>query len=109
MENYVWSDYRVLKQLKNDFVVVALYVDERKALDPKEWITTPEGKVKDQIGEYNAYLQMIRYDAQTQPYYVILDPTTERPLVTPIAYNRDVAAFADFLERAKACYKEHVK
>lgn len=110
MENYVWSDYRVLKQLKNDFVVLALYVDERTYLDKEEWITTPEGKVKDQIGEFNAYLELVKFGEQSQPYYVILDPYTERPLVTPIGYNnKNVDHFVDFLERAKNCFKEHVK
>ncbi|MDD2195758.1 MAG: cytochrome c biogenesis protein CcdA, partial [Bacteroidales bacterium] len=68
MEQKVWSDPRVIQRLKNDYVVVALYVDERKELPESEWITsTVDGKVKNTIGKINADLQIKRYNVNSQP------------------------------------------
>ena len=59
MEAVVWSDPEVLKRLKNDYVVVALYVDDKTLLPESEWITSRyDGKVKKTIGKKNADLQI---------------------------------------------------
>ncbi|SFQ69092.1 protein-disulfide reductase DsbD family protein [Hymenobacter arizonensis] len=101
MEATVWSDPQVLQRLRNDFVVVALYVDDKSELPKTEWYTSPRDKqLKTTLGKQNADLQVTRYGFNAQPYYVIIDPddATGKPLVTPIAYEPNVAQFSAFLD-----------
>ncbi len=100
MEATVWSDPQVLSQLRNDYVVVALYVDDKTELPRKEWYTSTHDKqVKTTLGKQNADLQITRYGVNAQPFYILLDPddATSQPLVAPIAYEPDVAQFSAFL------------
>ncbi|WP_339925544.1 cytochrome c biogenesis protein CcdA [uncultured Cyclobacterium sp.] len=100
MEARVWSDSRVLKRLKEDFVMVALYIDERHTLPEDQWYTsTYDNKVKKTIGKQNADFQITRFENNAQPYYVILDHQ-EDPLINPIAYETDIQKFIDFLDAA---------
>lgn len=102
MEARVWSDPQVLQRLKNDFVMVALYIDERHPLPESEWYTsTYDGKVKSTIGQQNADFQITRFNNNAQPYYVILDHNEEL-LVKPKAYDSNIQNFVNFLEEAKA-------
>jgi len=104
MEARVWSDPRVLKRLKNDFVMVALYVDDKTKLDEREWYTsTYDNKVKKTIGKQNADFQIARYRNNAQPFYVILDQN-EQLLVKPIGYDLDIDNFVNFLDNAKEEY-----
>lgn len=106
MEAVVWSDPAVLKRLKEDFVIVALYVDDKTELPESEWITsTYDGKLKKTIGKKNADIQITNLDNNAQPFYVLLGPD-EKVLAWPYAYNRDVESFINFLESGKAKYKE---
>lgn len=106
MEAVVWSDPAVLKRLKEDFIVVALYVDDKTELPESEWVTSAyDGKVKKTIGKKNADIQIANLDNNAQPFYVLMGPD-EKVLAWPYAYNRDVQSFVDFLERGKAKYKE---
>lgn len=102
MEARVWSDPRVLRRLKEDFVMVALYIDERYTLPESEWyISTYDNKEKRTIGKQNADFQITRFNNNAQPYYVILDHEEEL-LVNPIAYETDIQKFIAFLDAAKA-------
>lgn len=104
MEARVWSDPRVLKRLKEDFVIVALYIDERHTLPESEWYTSDyDGKVKSTIGKQNADLQIRRFNNNAQPYYVILDHDEEL-LVEPKAYDTNIQNFIDFLDSAKSAF-----
>jgi thiol:disulfide interchange protein DsbD len=104
MEARVWSDPKVLHRLKNDFVVVALYVDDKKLLPESEWFVSDyDGKVKKTIGKQNADFQISRYNNNAQPFYVILDQE-EQLLATPLAYNLGIQNFVDFLDGAKTEY-----
>jgi thiol:disulfide interchange protein DsbD len=106
MEAVVWSDPSVLKRLKEDFVVVALYVDDKTELPEAEWITsTYDGKIKKTIGKKNANIQITNLNNNAQPFYVLIGPD-EKVLAWPYAYDRDVEDFVKFLERGKAKYKE---
>lgn len=100
MEANVWSDPEVLKRLKNEFVVVALYVDDKKIQLPEDqWITsTFDGKVKKTLGKKYADMQISRYNVNAQPYYVLLD-NNEQLLVTPRGYNLNVPEFIQFLDK----------
>lgn len=106
MEAVVWSDPQVLQRLQNDFVIVALYVDDKTELPETQWYTSKyDGKVKKTIGKQNADLQITNLENNAQPFYVLLGPD-ERVLAWPYAYNRDVDSFVQFLERGKKKYKE---
>ena len=99
MEARVWSDPRVLKLMKNDYVVCSLYGDDKKVLDEKDWVTTEDGKVLKSLGKINSYFMMKRYHVNAQPYYVILDPVTEKNKVPARSYNLDVDEYVSFLEK----------
>lgn len=106
MEENVWVDPQVLKRLKEDFVMVALYIDERLELPESEWYTSSyDGKVKKTLGKQNADFQITRFNNNAQPYYVILDHN-EQLLAKPRGYNTDIAAFVEFLDEAKKIFNE---
>ena len=101
MEAVVWSDPEVLKRLNHDYLVVALYVDEKKELPEDQWYTSEyDQKLKKTMGKQNADLQIRWYGNNAQPFYVLLDPHQPQvPLVEPVAYNKNIADFIDFLDR----------
>jgi thiol:disulfide interchange protein DsbD len=101
MEENVWVEPEVLRRLKEDFVMVALYIDERLELPETEWYTSEyDGKVKKTLGKQNADFQITRFQNNAQPYYVILDHDEEL-VAKPRAYDTDVQAFVEFLDGAK--------
>lgn len=105
MEENVWVDPQVLKRLKEDYVMVALYIDERLELPESKWYSSSyDGKEKKTLGKQNADFQITRFNNNAQPYYVILDHQ-EQLLATPRGYNTDIAAFVDFLDGARAKFK----
>ncbi len=107
MEANVWADPVVLNMLKNDFLVVALYVDEpTKVADADVYTSTYDGKPKKNIGSQNADRQITKFNNNAQPYYVLLDPNTEQPLATPIGYDKSVPNFVKYLESGKVKFKE---
>jgi thiol:disulfide interchange protein len=103
MEANVWADPQVLQKLKNDYVVVALYVDDKKIQLPEdEWVTsTFDGKVKKTLGKKYSDFQISRYNVNAQPYYVLLDKK-EQVLVQPRGYNLNVNEFVEFLDKGIA-------
>jgi len=104
MEARVWSDPLVLRRLQDDFVMLALYIDERYELPESQWYTSSyDGKVKKTIGKQNADFQITRFENNAQPYYVILGHD-EQKLVSPKAYDTDIVRFVAFLEAAKAVF-----
>lgn len=105
MEAVVWSDPRVLQTLRDDFVIVALYVDDKTVLPESDWyISSYDKKEKKTIGKQNADLQITNLENNAQPFYVLLGDD-ERVLAWPYGYNRDPSRFIDFLEQGKAKYK----
>jgi len=103
MEANVWSDPQVLKRLKENYVVVALYGDDHKILPEDQWVTsTHDGKVKKTIGAINTDIMVSRYGTNSQPYYILLDPETEQLLANPVAYDEDIPQFIDFLDEGSA-------
>jgi len=106
MEAVVWSDPEVLKRLQNDFVLVALYVDDKTALPESEWYTSKyDNKVKKTIGKQNADLQITNLNNNAQPFYVLLGKD-ERVLVTPYGYDKSAEGFVKFLDGAKGKFHE---
>lgn len=96
MESRVWSDPEVLKLLRNDFVIVALYSDDKKELPESDWVTTESGKVLKGLGKINAYLAHKRFNVNSQPYYLILGPDGQQ-LAPGRGYNLDTGEFVKFL------------
>ena len=106
MEANVWSHPEVLRRLRQDYVVVALYVDEKEELPETEWYTSEyDDKVKKSIGQQNADLQITRFRNNAQPYYVLLNTQGEL-LQQPQAYDLDVSRFVNFLDAGKKHFTE---
>ena len=109
MEANVWSDPRVLERLKNDFVVIALYVDDKTDLPQNEWVTsTYDHKIKKTIGKKFADFQISRFGVNAQPYYVLLDHNQEL-LVKPTARDLNPDHFIAFLDKGLAEFKAREK
>ncbi|MCE7862163.1 MAG: DUF255 domain-containing protein [Bacteroidetes bacterium CHB5] len=105
MEANVWSDPQVLQRLRDDFVIVALYVDDKTELPESEWYTSSyDNKVKKTIGKQNADLQITRLNNNAQPFYVLVGKD-ERVLVSPYGYNLSAEKFAAFLDEGKKKFK----
>ena len=105
MEANVWSDPRVLERLKNEFVIVALYVDDKTELPQSEWITsTYDHKVKKTIGKKFADFQISRFGVNAQPYYVLLDQD-QTLLTKPTARDLNPDHFIEFLDKGISEFK----
>ncbi len=105
MEARVWSDPEVLKILRNDYVIVALYSDDKKVLPESEWVTTDTGKVLKSLGKINSYYALKTYGVNAQPYYV-LQGRDGQPLVPPRGYDLSVEGFVKFLRSGVEAYKK---
>ena len=106
MEAVVWADPEVLKRLQNDFVVVALYVDDKTELAESQWYTSKyDNKIKKTIGKQNADLQITNLNNNAQPFYVLVGKD-ERVMVSPYGYDKSVEGFVNFLEEGKKKYTE---
>ncbi|MBR4995464.1 MAG: thioredoxin family protein [Alistipes sp.] len=104
MESRVWSDARVLKLLREEYVIVALYADDKLKVDEADWVTTDAGKVLKTLGKINSYYALKNYGVNAQPYYV-LQGADGNQLVEPRGYDLNVEAFVDFLQRGVDAYK----
>ncbi len=110
MEANVWSDSKVFGILNTDYVLVALYVDERTELPESEWVTGSDGSIKKTLGKINHNLEISRYNNAAQPYYVLLNPFTEEPLVKEIIGSEpDINKFVQYLEEGKKNFKAYKK
>lgn len=104
MEARVWSNPRVLELLRNDYVICALYSDDKMELPESEWVTTESGKVLRSLGKINAHYALKTFGVNAQPYYV-LQGRNGHMLVEPRGYDLDVEAFVDFLRRGVEAYR----
>ena len=99
MEAAVWTDPRVADRLRNDFVLISLFVDDKTPLPEPLEVTDANGQTKTlrTIGAKWSYLQSHKFGANAQPFYVILDPATGKPLTGSRGYNEDVEEYLKFL------------
>ena len=99
MEAAVWTDPRVADKLKNEFVLISLFVDDKTPLAEPYEVTDEQGNTKTlrTVGAKWSYLQSHKFGANAQPFYVILDPSTGRPLTGSRAYDEDIDKYLDFL------------
>jgi thiol:disulfide interchange protein DsbD len=99
MEDYVWSDPKILSMIKNEMVLISLYVDDKKELPEKEQYISPEtGKKIKTIGNKWSDFQITRYKANAQPYYLILNHDEEQISDKPAAYNPDIEIYKNWLQ-----------
>jgi len=109
MENRVWSDPEVLKRLRENFVLVALYVDDKVIEMPaNQWYINKNGREVRLLGKKNTEIQIEKFGANAQPFYVILD-SEGNSLVTPHAYDLDIAAYTKFLDDGVKAFNEKTK
>jgi thiol:disulfide interchange protein DsbD len=107
MEARVWSDPRVLAILRNEFVIVALYIDDRTQLPENEWITSKtDGRVKKTIGKINEDLEISKFQTNAMPLYVITDHEGN-PLNKPMPTNLNVDEYLEWLNEGLTLFKEN--
>ena len=100
MEAAVWSDQDVLSTLRNDFVIVALYTDDRTKLPEEEWYTSEvDGKVKKTIGQQNIDFEIENFQTNTIPLYVIMD-AEGNVIGQPKGTDLDVGSYLGWLRSA---------
>ena len=105
MEQRVWSDPAALDILRNEYVIVALYVDDKHKLPEEDWVTDAQtGKVYKDLGRVNSYIARERFNVNAQPNYVLLSPDGEI-LVPTHSYDLSVENFIKFLKSGIDAYK----
>lgn len=106
MEDYVWSDQRILSILNNEVVLISLYVDDKRELPLEQQYTSKEtGKKITSIGNKWSDFQITRYKANAQPYYIILD-TNEKSLNKPTGYTPDITEYEQWLKSGIQGFKK---
>ena len=113
MEQSVWSDPRVMEMLKNDYVVVALYVDDKTKLPAEEvYVSDYDGKKKNTLGKKNTDFQIKMFESNAQPNYILLDSRhgSDKELKPHVlqparGHNKDRDAFVKFLQDGLKEYK----
>lgn len=105
MEDYVWSDERILTILNKDIVLVSLYVDYKKDLpESEQYISKTTGKKIKSIGNKWSDMQITRYGVNAQPYYVLIN-LNEETLNEPVAYTPDIIEYEQWLKEGIAKFK----
>lgn len=99
MESYVWSDTKVTRLMSEDYIVCALYVDDKTALAEGDYYTNENGVEMRELGRKNAAIAIDRWGINAQPGYVLLTPDGQS-MVSPktMSYDREISHFVDFLE-----------
>ncbi len=107
-EDYVWPDPEVIKRLNNDVVLVSLYVDDKRALDPKDVVTVNwYGKEREltDIGDKFKYMEESIYKQSTQPLYILVDGN-EKQLNQMRGYNSSIEEYIKWLDEGIRNYKK---
>ena len=109
MEASVWTDARVADKLKNDYVLISLYVDDKTPLKEPMVVTDAQDhqKLLRTVGAKWSYLQSHKFGANAQPFYVALDPATGKPLTGSRGFNEDIQAYMDFLNQGLRNYQSN--
>jgi thiol:disulfide interchange protein DsbD len=106
MQAEVWSDPAVQKRLREDYVLIALYIDDRKKLPEEDWMKSEyDGKVKKTIGKKNAAIQIEQFNVNTQPYYHVLTPEGDK-VGEPMGYTTKPQEFIEWLDQGVQAYNK---
>ena len=106
MESAVWTDDRVSEMLRDDYVLITLFVDDKTPL--AQPVTVVEQGVERKlrtVGDKWSYLQRYKFGANAQPFYVPVD-NEGAPLAGSYSYNEDIQAYIDFLKQGLSNYKK---
>jgi thiol:disulfide interchange protein DsbD len=107
MENNVWSDEKVLSILKNDVVLISLYGDDKKELPKDKWYISKEnGNEINTIGEKVSEFQIQKFNNNSRPYYVLLNPKDEKTLNVPVPYTPDITEYTNWLKEGIVNFKK---
>ena len=108
MEAAVWTDPEVADKLTKDYVLISLYVDDKTPLAEPMEVADAQGNTKTlrTIGAKWSYLQSMKFGANAQPFYVIVDPVTGRPLTGSRAYDEDIQKYLGFLKEGLDKYRK---
>jgi len=108
MEGQVWSDPEIMKRLKEDFVIVSLYVDVHHIELPlsEQYFSKALDKQVETLGDKNADMQVTKFGANTQPYYFFLDAGENKLADEGYGYDPGVRKFAQLLDKVKEEYKK---
>ena len=99
MEAAVWSDANVAKRLTDDYILISLYVDDKTPLrEPMTVTENGQQRTLRTIGDKWSYLQRVKFGANTQPFYVLVD-NEGKPLNGSRSYDEDVNAYINFLNK----------
>ena len=106
MEENVWKDERVHQRIRDNVVLISLYVDERTNLPKDEqYVSEITGRKIKNIGNKWSEFQEVNFKEVSQPLYVILGHDDLNPLIEKSAYDLDVEAYIDWLDRGVAAFK----
>lgn len=106
MEERVWSEPKILKLLNQDIVLISLYVDDKRPLpDNEEYISELSGKKLKYIGQKWSEFQILRYKANAQPFYVLMDHNEEN-LIDPVGYTPDIDDYYSWLQKGTAAFQK---
>lgn len=109
MEGQVWSDPRVMKKLKEDFVIASLFIDVHHGVDlpaSQQYYSVDSRKQIETLGERNADIQITRFGSQSQPFYFFLDHAEKRLIKKGYGYDPDIDKFLKLLDQAIAEFKK---
>ena len=108
MEAAVWTDQKVQDILNNKYVLISLFVDDKTPLPEPIEVTDVDGQQRKlrTIGDKWSYLQRTKIGANTQPNYVLLDPTTGKPLNGLRSYDENIDEYVEFLNTGLKNYKK---
>ncbi len=106
MEAAVWTDNRVSEILRNDYVLITLFVDDKTPL-PQPITVTEQGTERKlrTLGDKWSYLQRCKFGANAQPFYVPVD-SEGMPLAGSYSYNEDIPSYIKFLEQGLNNYRK---
>jgi thiol:disulfide interchange protein len=106
MEAKIWSDPEVLRRLRDNFVIVSLYADDRTLLPQSEWITSSvDGKIKKTIGKFNEDLEISKFKTNALPLYVITDHNG-MALNKPMPTNLKIGEYKKWLDEGMELFNK---
>lgn len=106
MEDFVWSTPEILPILKDEFVLISLYVDAKEKLPEDDQYVSPEtGKEIVSVGNKWSDFQITRYKNNAQPYYIILDDEG-KDISKPVGYTPDVEEYKVWLDKGLEAFKK---
>jgi thiol:disulfide interchange protein DsbD len=109
MENEVWSKPEILERLRNDFILLSLYVDDKTPLPIKEQYINSRGEKIETIGDKNLDYQITKFKFNAQPLYKFMDHEENVYSEIQYGYDGNVARFAAHLDAMKEAHKQRWK